>query len=130
MARPNCSTRYAEARRHGCEAEQAAARHLEAHALHVLLRNYRCRLGELDLVALAPDGTLVIAEVRLRARQNYGGGAASVDYHKQRKLLRATRHLLAMRPQWSRLALRFDVLDLKPAGDSYEVRWIQHAFSA
>lgn len=135
MARPSCSTRCAESRREqsrrrGCEAEQAAARHLEAHSLRVLLRNYRCRLGELDLVALAPDGTLVVAEVRLRTRQDYGGAAASVDYHKQRRLVRATRHLLAMRPQWSRHALRFDVMDLRPAGTGYEVRWIQHAFSA
>jgi putative endonuclease len=107
-----------------------AAQHLEAHKLRVLLRNYRCRLGELDLVALAPDGTLVIAEVRLRARQNYGGAAASVDYRKQQKLLRATRHLLAMRPQWSNHPLRFDVMDLRPAGESYDVHWIQHAFSA
>lgn len=131
MAPPNCSIRCAESRRaRGCEAEHAAARHLEAQSLRVLLRNYRCRLGELDLVALAPDGTLVIAEVRLRSRQNYGGAAASVDYRKQRKLLRATRHLLAMRPQWSRHPLRFDVMDLRPAGEGYEVRWIQHAFSA
>jgi len=134
MARPSCSTRCADSRREsqrrGCEAEQAAARHLEAHALRVLLRNYRCRLGELDLVALAPDGTLVIAEVRLRARQDYGGAAASVDYRKQQRLVRATRHLLAMRPQWSRHALRFDVMDLRPAESGYEVRWIQHAFSA
>jgi putative endonuclease len=130
MARPSSSTRCAESRRRGCEAEEAAARHLQSHRLRVLLRNYRCRMGELDLVALAPDGTLVIAEVRLRARQNYGGAAASVDYRKQQKLLRATRHLLALQPQWSRHALRFDVLDLRPDGAGFEVRWIQHAFSA
>jgi putative endonuclease len=135
MVCPNSSTRCADSRRgeshrRGCEAEQAAARYLEAHSLRVVLRNYRCRLGELDLVALAPDGTLVIAEVRLRARQNYGSGAASVTPHKQRRLLLATRHLLATRPHWSRHALRFDVMDLRPAGASYEVHWIQHAFFA
>jgi len=135
MARPSCPTRRAErgptdSQRRGCEAEQAAARHLEAHSLCVVLRNYRCRLGELDLVALAPDGTLVIAEVRMRSRQNYGSGAASVTFHKQRRLLRATRHLLAMQPQWSRHALRFDVLDLRPATGGYDIQWIQHAFTA
>jgi putative endonuclease len=136
MARPNSSIRCAEAlrraesRRRGCEAEQAAARYLEAHLLRILLRNYRCRLGELDLVALTPEGILVIAEVRLRTRQDYGGAAASVNHHKQLRLLRATRHLLTTRPQWSRHAMRFDVMDLRPAGDGYEVRWIQHAFTA
>ena len=40
-------------------------------------------------MAVSPDGTLVVAEVRLRSRQDYGGGAASVDHRKQQRLLRA-----------------------------------------
>ena len=83
-----------------------------------------------DIVALAPDNTLVLAEVRLRSRQDYGGGAASVDHRKQQRLLRAGRHLLATHPHWSGHALRFDVLDVRRAEDSMEIRWIQHAFEA
>ena len=130
MARPNCPTRYAEAAARGRDAEAAAAGYLEARNFRVLLRNYRCRMGELDIVALAPDGTLVLAEVRLRSRQDYGGGAASVDHRKQQRLLRAGRHLLATRPQWSHHALRFDVLDIRRQDDRMEINWIQHAFGA
>lgn len=130
MAPRNCTTRYAEAAARGRDAEAAAARYLEAHCLRILLRNYRCRMGELDLVAQERDGTLVIAEVRLRSRQDYGGAAASVGHHKQLRLVRAGRHLLATRPQWSRCAVRFDVLDVRPTPRGHEIHWIRHAFSS
>jgi putative endonuclease len=116
--------------RTGREAELAAGRFLEAQQLTILERNYRCRTGELDIVAQTIDGIVVVAEVRLRSRCNYGGGAASVDWHKQRKIQRATRHLLATHPALARCAVRFDVLDLKPAGDGFTIDWIRHAFSA
>lgn len=130
MALSNSTTRCAEAAERGRAAEAAAAQYLERRAFCVLLRNYRCRMGELDLVAQAPDGTLVIAEVRLRSRQDYGGAAASVDRRKQRRLLRAGRHLLATHPHWSRHPVRFDVFDVRPEGSGYNVNWIQHAFTA
>jgi putative endonuclease len=114
----------------GHAAEAAAAGFLQAQHLTILARNYRCRSGELDIVAQTADGIVVIAEVRLRARCNYGGGAASVDWRKQRKILRATRHLLATHPTLAGCALRFDVLDLKPATGGFEINWIRHAFNA
>lgn len=118
----------------GRQAEDAAEQYLSGRTHRVLLRNYRCRMGELDLVACdetrAPALTLVIAEVRLRSRRDYGGGAASVDHRKQRRLLRAARHLLVTHPELARLPVRFDVLDLVPTPDGYHVEWIRHAFSA
>lgn len=131
MARPSSSTRCAESRSsRGAAAEQAAAGYLAARNHRILLRNYRCRMGELDVVSLSPEGALVICEVRLRSRQDYGGGAASVDHRKQQRLLRASLHLLATHPQWSRHPMRFDVLDVRPAAAGFDIQWIQHAFSA
>lgn len=130
MASPSSSTHCPDRRALGAAAEQAAARFLEARSLRILLRNYRCRAGELDLVALGPDGTLVIVEVRLRASRRYGGGAASVDFRKQRRLLRASRHLLATHPRFGRCALRFDVIDLWRDDTGYRIDWIRHAFDA
>ena len=114
----------------GCEAELLAERYLAARAHRILLRNYRCRMGELDLVTQDAAGTLVIAEVRLRTRSDYGGAAASVDAHKHRRLLRASRHLLARHPLLSRLPVRFDVLEVSPGQGGYTIHWIRHAFSA
>ncbi len=112
----------------GISAELAAAQFLEGQHLTILLRNYRCRMGELDLVASAPDGTLVIAEVRMRSSQSYGGAAASVYARKQRRILRASRHLRALQPRLARHPIRFDVLELNPQAGGYAIKWIRHAF--
>jgi putative endonuclease len=115
----------------GRAAEDAAADFLQARQLNILFRNYRCRTGEIDIVAETTDGVIVIAEVRLRASNAYGGGAASVDWRKQRRLHRAACHLLARHPALARRAVRFDVLDLAPDGTSgYRIEWIRHAFEA
>lgn len=115
----------------GRDAEQAAAVFLEAQSLTILARNYRCRSGEIDIVAQDARGVIVIAEVRLRADVRYGGAAASVDWKKQRRIQRAACHLLARQPALGRQPMRFDVLDLAPDGASgYRIQWIRHAFEA
>lgn len=102
-----------------------AARFLEARGLRVLQRNYRCRSGEIDIVAL--DGrTLVFAEVRYRSSPSFGGAAASVDGRKQAKIVRAARHYLAGKPE---CACRFDVVVLDRL-DAAAVKWIRDAFGA
>lgn len=111
----------------GRAAEDAAAAHLQAAGLDILLRNYRCRLGELDLIA-RDAGVLVIAEVRLRSREDFGGGAASVDAGKQRRIVSASRHLLMRRPALARLPARFDVIEVQP-GAPLRIHWIRNAFS-
>ena len=111
----------------GQRAEERAARHLSAAGLVLLHRNYLCRLGELDIVAR--DGaTLVVAEVRLRASAQFGGAAASITRAKQRRIVLATRHLLARYPSLQRLSVRFDAL-LVPA-DAGPVEWLRGAFDA
>jgi putative endonuclease len=118
------------ARAEGTRAEVFAATFLEQQRLTILLRNYRCRMGELDLVASSPDGTLVIAEVRMRSSDSHGGAAASVDGRKQQRILRASRHLITNHPRLARCAIRFDVLDLRPEAGGYAINWIRHAFSS
>jgi putative endonuclease len=111
----------------GQHAEERAARHLRTAGLVLLHRNYLCRLGELDIVAR--DGAmLVVAEVRLRASAQFGGAAASITRAKQRRIVLATRHLLARYPSLQRLPVRFDAL-LVPA-DGGEIEWLKNAFDA
>lgn len=115
----------------GRAAEDAAAIFLQSRQLLILARNYRCRTGEIDIIAQDPQGVIVIAEVRLRADARYGGGAASVDWRKQRRIQRAACHLLARQPALGRQPMRFDVLDLAPdASGGYRIEWIRHAFEA
>lgn len=113
----------------GAAAEQIAAEYLRAQGLEILDRNFRRRLGELDIIARDGD-VLVIAEVRTRSSDRFGGAAASVDPGKQTRLIRAAHQLLQQRRELSKLRVRFDVLVVAEVGEeSPKVEWLRHAFS-
>lgn len=78
----------------GAAAEALAARFLLSQGLAIVGRNYRCRGGEIDLIAR--DGkTLVFVEVRLRGNRAFGSAAESITAAKRRRLGLAARHYLA-----------------------------------
>jgi putative endonuclease len=112
-----------ERQRIGQSAEEAAVRFLESRGVTVLLRNYRGKVGELDVVA-REGNTLVIVEVRRRSSNRFGGAAASVDSRKQIKLRRAAALLLHDRKDLAASPVRFDVIAFGPEG----IEWIKHAF--
>src|SRR5439155_10913917 len=66
----------------GRRAEELAADFLRSQGFEILERNYRRRLGELDIIA-ERAGVLVIAELRTRSSTAFGGAAASVDRRKR-----------------------------------------------
>ena len=115
----------------GRRGEDLALRHLESQGLELLERNYRCRAGEIDLVMLE-GRTLVLVEVRSRTSATHGGAAATVGSRKQRRFTLAARHLMLTRPQYRRLAARFDVvaIDPTPGGGPARLTWIRDAFRA
>ena len=113
----------------GMVAEKVAADFLRAQGLEIVERNYLRRLGELDIVARDPRGVLVIAEVRARTSDRFGGAAASVDFRKQQRLVRAANQLLQQRRDLARLPVRFDVVCVSGVGsDKPRVEWIRQAF--
>jgi putative endonuclease len=114
----------------GRRAEDLAADFLRRAGCEILMRNYRRRLGELDIVA-RHAGVLVVAEVRTRASNAYGGAAASVTRSKQQRIARAAAALLQQRVDFRGLPLRFDVMVVTDAfGPAPQIEWIQHAFAA
>ena len=114
----------------GRSAEDIAADFLVAQGLTILLRNYRRRGGELDIVAREGD-VLVIAEVRTRSTDEFGGAAASVDGWKQHKIIRAATQLLQQRSDLAQLRARFDVIVVRGAdGLRPTVEWLKQAFEA
>jgi putative endonuclease len=114
----------------GLRAEDAAAAFLRSAGALILLRNYRCRCGELDIVARVGPEELAIVEVRTRSSDAYGGAAASIDGAKRRRLVRAASRLLQQRRDLARLRVRFDVVVVSdPCGEAPRIQWIKHAFS-
>jgi putative endonuclease len=113
----------------GRAAEDAALRFLESMGCALVQRNYRCRLGEIDLV-MRDGGSLVFVEVRARNSDAFGGAAASIGFSKQRRLAAAARHFLMTHPREARLPARFDVVAISGPGGENAPHWIRAAFDA
>jgi putative endonuclease len=109
----------------GQAAEDRATQHLEQAGYRILLRNFRCRRGEIDIVAQRAR-LLVLAEVRLRTRADYGGAAASITHRKRQRIINTARYLLCREPTLRRLTVRFDTLLLNSVEG--EIDWIEDAF--
>lgn len=107
----------------GSAAEALAARFLEQNGLHVICRNYRCRFGEIDLVARDGDA-LVFVEVRSRTSETYGGAAESITAAKRSRLIKAAHHYLAR--ETANPAARFDAVLI--GATPQKLVWIRDAF--
>ena len=91
--------------------ERRCERFLKNKGLRTLTRNYSCKLGELDLVMVAGDGTLVFVEVRSRVDEQFTPVEATVNSAKRERVSRAARYFLAVHKIEDR-PLRFDVITL------------------
>lgn len=112
----------------GDRAEQLALEHLEARGLTLVARNFRCRLGEIDLV-MRERQSLVFVEVRFRKTSRFATALESVDFRKQRKLTRAAGFFLGRHSEFRNHAVRFDVVALDgPSQDRYKLQWVRDAF--
>ncbi|GGD34690.1 UPF0102 protein [Pseudoxanthomonas indica] len=97
--------------------------------LRQIARNVAMRLGELDLVM--HDGqSLVFVEVRYRGNAGFGGGAESVDWSKQRRIVRAAELFLLRNRQWNESPCRFDIVEADGDPDAPRLNWIRDAFRA
>lgn len=91
----------------GQQAETLALSWLQQRGLVCVARNYRCRMGEIDLIM--HDGTtLVFVEVRQRRSARFGGAATSITPAKQARLVRTAEHYLHTLP--SLPPCRFDAV--------------------
>ena len=109
--------------RRGDAAEALAAAFLEERGLKIVARNYRCKFGEIDIVARS-GATVIFVEVRARTTERFGGAAASITAAKRRRLVATARHYLAR--AGTEHACRFDVVLLK--GEPPRIDWITGAF--
>jgi putative endonuclease len=111
----------------GRRGEDAAARYLEARGMTLIERNWRCRAGEIDIVAL--DGRVVVfCEVKTRRGERCGSADEAVDARKQRRLARVARRYLA-RNGLEEVTCRFDVVSVAARGHRARLRHHVDAFS-
>ena len=108
----------------GGTAEDLAADFLVRQGLTLLARNYRTRMGEIDLIA-QEGRTVVFVEVRLRKAGRFGGALASITPAKRQRLVVAAKHFLMKLGREP--YCRFDVIAIDDGG---EPEWVRGAFDA
>lgn len=107
----------------GNNAERQAEKYLVNHGYHVVERNYRSKLGEIDLI-LEKDNTLVFVEVRYRENSRHGTPAETVTRSKIGKIVRTAEVFLMKNNRFSEHDYSFDVISISDA-----LTWIDCAFT-
>ena len=112
----------------GKAGEEAAVQYLRQHGYRILERNYRCRFGEIDLIAR--DGSmLAFVEVKTRRSQAYSPAAEAVTFQKQRHLIKASQTYLMQTKKTDELC-RFDVVTVDMDAQQPHIELIKDAFQS
>ena len=95
----------------GTLGEQLIVKWLELHNYNLLKQNWRCRWGEIDLIAQDREHqTIVFTEVKTRSQNNWDeDGLLAVNFSKQEKIIKTASYFLAKYPQLAEFPCRFDV---------------------
>ena len=115
----------------GREGESAALTFLKKKGYRILEKNFRSKVGEIDIVA-EQDGVIVFVEVKARADHEFGHPFNALTPAKQRKIIQTAQTFLAQK-RLSDKHMRFDVVALTSdaeSPDSWKIELLQNAFQA
>ena len=107
----------------GTRQESRAAEYLESLGYHILVRNFRCRFGEIDLIA-KQDDTYIFIEVKYRTSRTAGDPTSAVDGKKQKKISKTADYYRMLHQIPMDVPCRFDVVAETPE----EIRVYANAF--
>ena len=110
-------------RAEGKKYEDAAVLFLEKHGVSILERNFRCRLGEIDIIGLHND-MLVFFEVKYRSGDGRGQATEAVDLKKQKIISKVSDNFRVYKKQYANMQVRYDVIAI----DNDRIKWIPAAF--
>ncbi len=110
--------------------EDFAAHYLKLHGYKILERNYKNKIGEIDIIAKRKN-TLVFVEVKTRKSNEFGTPAQAVTYYKKQKIVNTARYYLAKNP--TDLDISFDVIEVFGSFDGvqfelYDINHLQYVF--
>ena len=110
----------------GAEGERIAKEYLEGIGLTFVTANWKCKVGEIDLIFTDGD-VRVLVEVRTRSKTTFGNGDETVFIQKQKKLIRAAKYYQQKENYWG--DIRFDVVSIiLDAGITPTITHIPDAF--
>lgn len=107
----------------GTKWEQLAKEYLEVNGYYILEMNYRCKIGEIDIIAVQ-DNVLVFIEVKYRSSNQYGTAIEAVNYRKQNIIRRVADYYLVTKMHKTDICCRFDVVGI----DGTKVTLVRNAF--
>ncbi|MBO5517071.1 MAG: YraN family protein [Firmicutes bacterium] len=113
----------------GKKGEDYACDFLKKQGYRIAERNFRCKIGEIDIIAL--DGEYIcFVEVKARTRTDYGMPRDAVDVRKQHKLIRCAQLYLKLHPGYvQRFSPRMDIVEILYRDDGVFARHTPNAFS-
>jgi putative endonuclease len=101
----------ADAKLLGRWGEKRCEKYLKSKGLKTLARNFSCKTGEIDLVMVDTDGSIVFVEVRTKAAETFEPPESSITAPKKARLARTARYFLATHNIENR-PFRFDVVTI------------------
>ena len=111
----------------GDEGEKIVIRYLKQCGYEILIRNFRCRSGEIDVI-FKDNEEIVFAEIKTRSGTNYGFPAESVTVFKKNHILNTARYFLYRYHLWN-CNVRFDVIEVYLKKYSkYDINHIKNVF--
>lgn len=115
----------------GQQAETIALNYLQNQGLIKLQTNFSCKCGEIDLI-MQDNEFLVFVEVRYRNRTQYGHPLETINYAKQKKIIKTIQFFLMQYPKYSQLPCRIDAIAINsqtPSGQE-QINWIKNAIQS
>ena len=125
MQKTECMERsrkdFVNKRQIGTFYEDAACKYLEKQGVQILERNYRCKMGEIDIIGRQGD-CFIFFEVKYRKSEEFGQALSFVDYKKQRTICRCAAAYCMKHTYITQF--RYDVIGITDT----KIEWIQNAF--
>ena len=121
-------------------AEQQALQFLQSQGFSLIMANYHCRYGEIDLI-VEKQQELLFVEVKARSITQYAQACETISLSKQKKIIKSALFFLNVYPQFQNFYCRFDVICFdfsqqfakKIQQDfskfPYDQQWIENAFT-
>ena len=107
--------------------ELLACGYLEEQGAHILERNFRCRQGEIDIIA--KDGAyLCFVEVKYRSDDRFGQPQEAVGIIKQKRICKVSNFYLYSKYKSSDIPVRYDVVAISQSDGILTFKWIKNAF--
>lgn len=95
----------------GTTNEERAVNYLKDNGYEILIRNYRIRQSEIDIIG-KKNGMVVFFEVKYRSNYSFGTPREAVTKEKQRRICRGATHFLLSKGWWEKVPCRFDVIEM------------------